>query len=196
MALIRWAGKESVKLRKDVTSDDGSCTIPVFRDQTQRLVSQYKQVGMHNTPTGFLGEETAFNCAGAATATKAFMRPVLTQKSIPISLRLGLLRMPCLSHTSCGLISMGLAQLGQLGRLDAEHMRAVKRVLHASKCDTARIPDDELRTLNEIPSTAATSTCRRIGCASLLSQDPTISSPFYRILRDLSGRSYSSRTCG
>ena len=51
-ALIRWAAKESVKRRRDMTNDDGSCTIPVFGDQT--LLTSI--VGLHNTPAGFLGE--------------------------------------------------------------------------------------------------------------------------------------------
>ena len=74
--LMRTILEESVKLSRDVTSDDGSCTIPVFGAQTLRLVSHCRHVGLHNTPTGFLGEEIAFKPAGAATATKALMRPV------------------------------------------------------------------------------------------------------------------------
>ena len=63
-----------------MTNADGSCTIPVFGDQTLRLVSQKKHVGLHNTTTGFPEEVIAYKSAGAATATKALMRPVLTQK--------------------------------------------------------------------------------------------------------------------
>ena len=80
-ALIRWAAKESVKRRRDVTNDDGSCTIPVFGDQT--LLTSI--VGLHTSPAGFLEEEVAYKSAGAATATKALMRLVLTRKSLPIS---------------------------------------------------------------------------------------------------------------
>ena len=56
-ALIRWAGKESVQLRRDQTNDDSSCTIPVFG--LKLCASCHEHVGLHNAPTGFLGEEIA-----------------------------------------------------------------------------------------------------------------------------------------
>ena len=188
----------SMKLRRDTTSDDGSHMIPWFGDQTLRLVSHCKHLGLHNTPTCFLGEEIASKSAAASTATKALMRPVLIQKSIPTSVRFGLVECHVSSELVAGSSAWDALSRGQLGRLETQHVRAVRGVLNASKADAARIPDDELRTANGIPSIAAAMTCRRLSYASLLSRKGLDHLPllFCKTLRDLSGENYSSRTCG
>ena len=139
-----------------MTNDDGSCTIPVFGDQTLRLISHHKHLGLHNTPTGSLGEEIVHKAAGAATATKALMRFVQTRKSVPIFVRLGLVECHVSSKYVSGSSAWDSLNWSQLGRLEAVHMRAVRGVLYLSKSDPVRIPHGELRTLHGIPSIALT----------------------------------------
>ena len=123
-AFIWWAGEESMKHRRGMTSDDGSCAIPLFVDQTLRLALHYKHVVLHNTPTGSLGEEVASKSSAASTATKALMRPVLTQKEYPNFRALGIGRVLCLFQTGCGFIGLGRAE----------------PVLNSSDGDPARTP--------------------------------------------------------
>ena len=82
------------------------------------LVSQCSGIKLyascHNAPTGFLGEGIAFKSAGAVTATKASMRPVLTQKSIPMSVLLGFVE----CHVSSKLVA---GSRGQIGRVEVVH---------------------------------------------------------------------------
>ena len=146
-----------------MTSDDGSCTIPAGI----KLYASCHITSMSvctTLPLVFSSGRDCVQVCGSCHCDEGFAETISNPKEHSNLRALGIGRLQCLFQLGCGLISMG-----KLGRLETERMRAVRGVLHASNCDPARIPDDELR-LNGIPSIATTLICRRLGYASLLSR--------------------------